>query len=140
MLAIRAPIASYVRLLRGQDDPDRLFFERLLVMEGDTELGLLVKNALDRVSPPIPTRLLDFEARLKAVREFRQLPEAESLAAANKRIRNILRKAEEQIVAKIQEEKAKNDKLQAVIAADPDLVYFAVYWNKAHIIAHRLRD
>lgn len=24
-------------------------------------------------------------------------------------------------------------------AADPDLVYFAVYWNKAHIIAHKLR-
>ncbi len=28
----------------------------------------------------------------------------------------------------------------ATLAAEPDLVYFAVYWNKAHIIAHRLRD
>ena len=26
------------------------------------------------------------------------------------------------------------------MSAAPDLVYFAVYWNKAHIIAHRLRD
>ena len=50
-LAIRAPIASYVRLLRGQDDPDRLFFERLLVMEGDTELGLVLKNTLDAIGP-----------------------------------------------------------------------------------------
>ena len=41
--------------------------------------------------------LLDFDARLKAVAEFARLPEAEALAAANKRIRNILRKAEDTI-------------------------------------------
>ncbi|WNV03073.1 glycine--tRNA ligase subunit beta [Candidatus Methylospira mobilis] len=41
-----------------------------------------------------PQLLTDFELRLKAVAEFRTLPEAESLAAANKRIRNILRKNE----------------------------------------------
>ncbi|MGQ9584517.1 MAG: branched-chain amino acid ABC transporter substrate-binding protein [Anaerolineae bacterium] len=29
--------------------------------------------------------------------------------------------------------------VQTVVDADPDLVYFAVYWNKAHIIAHKLR-
>jgi branched-chain amino acid transport system substrate-binding protein len=33
-----------------------------------------------------------------------------------------------------------DDLIEAVVAADPDLVYFAVYWNKAHIITHRLRD
>ncbi|KXJ39651.1 MAG: glycine--tRNA ligase subunit beta [Methylothermaceae bacteria B42] len=37
--------------------------------------------------------LLDFLHRIEAVHAFRQLPEAESLAAANKRIRNILRKS-----------------------------------------------
>ncbi|NEX18766.1 glycine--tRNA ligase subunit beta [Thiorhodococcus mannitoliphagus] len=36
----------------------------------------------------------DLDRRVKAVAEFRQLPAAESLAAANKRIRNILVKAE----------------------------------------------
>lgn len=41
-----------------------------------------------------PTQPLDFDTRLKAVKEFRLLPEAESLAGANKRIRNILRKSE----------------------------------------------
>jgi len=42
-----------------------------------------------------PTRPLDFDQRMHAVHDFRQLPEADSLAAANKRIRNILRKAQE---------------------------------------------
>lgn len=41
-----------------------------------------------------PTRPLDFDRRVRAVNAFRQLPEAASLAAANKRIRNILKKVE----------------------------------------------
>jgi glycyl-tRNA synthetase beta chain len=41
-----------------------------------------------------PTRPLDFDRRVRAVDAFRQLPEAASLAAANKRIRNILKKIE----------------------------------------------
>jgi glycyl-tRNA synthetase beta chain len=41
-----------------------------------------------------PRRPMDFDSRLAAVRAFRRLPESASLAAANKRIRNILRKAE----------------------------------------------
>ena len=40
-----------------------------------------------------PHSLLDFRARLLAVGQFAQLPEAEALAAANKRIANILRGA-----------------------------------------------
>ncbi len=40
-----------------------------------------------------PGRPLDFDARLRAVDAFRRLPEAASLAAAHKRIANILRKA-----------------------------------------------
>jgi glycyl-tRNA synthetase beta chain len=40
-----------------------------------------------------PVQPLDFDQRIAAVATFRDLPEAESLAAANKRIRNILRKA-----------------------------------------------
>ncbi len=41
-----------------------------------------------------PSRPLDFDQRMQAVRAFNDLPEAENLAAANKRIRNILRKSE----------------------------------------------
>ncbi len=39
-----------------------------------------------------PTRPLDFDRRVKAVEAFRQLPEAQALAAANKRVSNILTK------------------------------------------------
>jgi predicted lipid carrier protein YhbT len=55
-LRIRAPAASYARLGRGEDDPERLFFERALVMEGDSELGLVLKNTLDAIGPLWPRR------------------------------------------------------------------------------------
>ena len=55
-LRIVAPASSYLRLLRGEDDPDRLFFERALVREGDTELGLVLKNTLDAIGPLWPRR------------------------------------------------------------------------------------
>jgi predicted lipid carrier protein YhbT len=42
-----------------KEDPDTLFFSRRLLMEGDTELGLLVKNTLDAMElPPLDWRLL----------------------------------------------------------------------------------
>jgi glycyl-tRNA synthetase beta chain len=42
-----------------------------------------------------PSNLVDFDARLRAIVEFAKLAEAEALAAANKRIGNILRQAAE---------------------------------------------
>ncbi|MEE8342407.1 MAG: glycine--tRNA ligase subunit beta [Gammaproteobacteria bacterium] len=42
-----------------------------------------------------PRRPRDFDKRVRAVSEFRTFPESESLAAANKRIRNILKKTDE---------------------------------------------
>lgn len=53
-LRIAAQGHGWWRLLRGLDDPDRLFFDRVLVMEGDTELGLLLKNSLDALGPLWP--------------------------------------------------------------------------------------
>lgn len=41
-------------------DPDTLFFQRRLVIEGDTELGLEVKNVMDAIDPemmPAPLRI-----------------------------------------------------------------------------------
>ena len=48
-----------------------------------------------------PTRPVDFDARLAAVAAFAELPEAEALAAANKRISNILRKSGEAVSAPV---------------------------------------
>ena len=44
-----------------------------------------------------PTRPADFDARVRAVSHFRTLDSAEALAAANKRVTNILAKAEDDI-------------------------------------------
>lgn len=55
-LRIAARAAGWWRLARGLDDPDRLFFDRVLVMEGDTELGLLLKNSLDALGPIWPVK------------------------------------------------------------------------------------
>jgi len=51
------------------------------------------QDVFDAVWAQRPTRLLDFHQRLLACRDFRALPDAPALAAANKRIGNILRKA-----------------------------------------------
>ncbi|MDO8843779.1 MAG: glycine--tRNA ligase subunit beta [Methylicorpusculum sp.] len=50
-------------------------------------------DEFDAVYTIMPREPLDFMQRLQAVKLFRQLPEAESLAGANKRIRNILKKS-----------------------------------------------
>ncbi|MBS0308594.1 MAG: SCP2 sterol-binding domain-containing protein [Proteobacteria bacterium] len=59
-LLIAASAQDFLLLARRQEDPDTLFFSRRLIMEGDTELGLLVKNTLDAIEfPPFdPSRLL----------------------------------------------------------------------------------
>ena len=51
VVRISAPLDTYWRLARGTDDADRLFFERALMMEGDTEIGLVIKNTLDAIGP-----------------------------------------------------------------------------------------
>lgn len=49
-------------------------------------------NLVEAVASLKPTQPLDFDRRVKAVAAFRELTAAESLAAANKRISNILKK------------------------------------------------
>lgn len=44
---IRGSLAAFKTLSERQQDPDQLFFQRKLVIEGDTELGLGLKNLLD---------------------------------------------------------------------------------------------
>jgi predicted lipid carrier protein YhbT len=52
-LTISASAHDFVLLARRQEDPDTLFFNRRLAMEGDTELGLLVKNTIDAIELPV---------------------------------------------------------------------------------------
>lgn len=71
-----------------------------------------------------PASLYDFDRRIDAIGTFAQLPEAEALAAANKRIRNILRKAEGEIPGMIDpallREPAESELAEAVTAAIDD--------------------
>jgi predicted lipid carrier protein YhbT len=52
-VTITADASTFVSLALRQDDADTLFFSRRLMMEGDTELGLLVKNTLDALDPGV---------------------------------------------------------------------------------------
>lgn len=46
-LTIQASIYDFLTLAARQEDPDTLVFQRRLVMQGNTELGLELKNFLD---------------------------------------------------------------------------------------------
>jgi glycyl-tRNA synthetase beta chain len=73
---------------------DRL---RAYYQESGVEIDLI-----DAVLATRPTRLLDLDRRIQACRIFRRLPEAESLAAANKRIGNILKKTDQNIPGNVE--------------------------------------
>ncbi|MBK9131637.1 MAG: glycine--tRNA ligase subunit beta [Gammaproteobacteria bacterium] len=64
------------------------------------EAGMNIE-AFEAVLARRPARPLDFDARVHAVVRFQSMPEAASLAAANKRIGNILRKAEDDIPGEV---------------------------------------
>jgi glycyl-tRNA synthetase beta chain len=78
---------------------------------------------VDAVVSLLPQRLAEVPKRLAAVRAFAALPEAPALAAANKRVGNILKKAEGAVDAKVNtallqvdEEKALHSAINSVAA------------------------
>ena len=72
-LTISATTRDYLALALREEDPDTLFFSRRLLMEGETDLGLLVKNTLDAVDWDA------LQAKLAALR----LPGMPALSAHN---------------------------------------------------------
>jgi glycyl-tRNA synthetase beta chain len=70
------------------DDLEAFIFDRYRNQLATTFQREVVDAVVD-IRPP----LNEVPSRVQAVREFKALPEAESLAAANKRIVNILRKS-----------------------------------------------
>ena len=71
---------------------DRL---RGLLKDGDGEFGGYAPEVVESVLAQRPVRIDQVPRRLAAVRDFLRLPEALALAAANKRIGNILKKVKE---------------------------------------------
>jgi glycyl-tRNA synthetase beta chain len=72
---------------------------------------------VDAVISQRPKRLADVATRLAAVRAFAQLSEAPALAAANKRVGNILKKAEGTVEAKVDTSKLEAAEEKALHAA-----------------------
>ncbi|SFU60334.1 glycine--tRNA ligase subunit beta [Xenorhabdus koppenhoeferi] len=80
------------------------------------ELGYSV-DTIQAVLARRPTQPADFDARMKAVTHFRTLDEAVSLAAANKRVSNILAKSEEKL----------NDSVQASVLKAAEEIQLATH-------------
>jgi glycyl-tRNA synthetase beta chain len=76
---------------------------------------------VDAVLALRPQRLGDVARRLAAVRAFASLPEAPALAAANKRIGNILKKSEQAVDAHVSELLLQAPAEQALYAAMKDI-------------------
>ncbi len=72
---------------------------------------------VDAVLALRPQRLADIGRRLDAVRAFAALPEAPALAAANKRVGNILKKADGEVLAQVNAALLQEPAEQALAAA-----------------------
>ena len=86
----------------------------------------LSADLVDAVLATRPTRLLDFDKRIRACQVFRDLPEATALAAANKRIANILKKTEQAIPEAIDKallnDAAEKQLAEQLAALKPDVL------------------
>ncbi|WP_349741847.1 glycine--tRNA ligase subunit beta [Roseateles cavernae] len=95
---IAAAVPAFGRLI---EDPSAklvdFVFDRVAVSWRD----VYTAQEVDAVLALRPLRLAEVTKRLEAVRAFAALPEAASLAAANKRIGNILKKSETAVDARI---------------------------------------
>jgi glycyl-tRNA synthetase beta chain len=95
--AYRAQGVALAPLASLRDQLYDFLMDRLRVYYQERNIGVEI---FESVLARRPSRPFDLDARIRAVEAFRALPEAESLAAANKRISNILKKAEEEIPAR----------------------------------------
>lgn len=48
-VSIGGNLNEFIRLAARMEDPDTLFFQRRLTIEGDTEMGLEIKNLIDSI-------------------------------------------------------------------------------------------
>ncbi len=118
-LDLQALIDQAVSLLKGKltakETATQVFIflmERLRAYYQDQGVAYDTFEAVLGVKPAKP---IDFHDRVQAIGAFRQMAEAESLAAANKRISNILKKAEVKIPAQY-DDKLLQDKEEKDLA------------------------
>jgi len=96
--------------------------ERLRAYYLDGGAGFTVTTEMfDAVLATRPESPLDFDARLRALAEFLELPDAASLAAANKRIANILRKNPDTVIDHVSDALLR-DPAEQILAEQVDAI------------------
>ena len=113
LLQAEAALGDLLREPDARRQVKQFLMERLKVMLTDEGVDGRLFEAVAAVKP---ATLPDLEARIQAVRDFLALPEAESLAAANKRIRNILKKSKDPIPDQVDAKLLREDAEQALFA------------------------
>jgi glycyl-tRNA synthetase beta chain len=104
---------------KAQADALQFVEGRYRAMYEDQGVSVDVIQAVQVLSPASP---LDFDDRIKAVSHFKTLPEAQALAAANKRVANILAKEGNvtgEVDASLLTEQAEKDLYQALQTVSP---------------------
>lgn len=104
---------------KAQSDSLQFVQGRYRAMYEDQGLTVDVIQAVQALNPASP---LDFDYRVKAVSHFKTLAEAQALAAANKRVANILAKegnVSGEVDANLLSEQAEKDLYQALQAISP---------------------
>jgi len=100
--AITVAVTQYAQQISlAADLPSQVqefIFDRLRARYEDEGIDVAVYQSVRAIAPASP---LDFDQRVQAVQHFRRLPEAEALAAANKRVSNLLTKAEMEVSSQI---------------------------------------
>ncbi|MES9945735.1 MAG: SCP2 sterol-binding domain-containing protein [Candidatus Thiodiazotropha sp.] len=74
-LRITGSVYDYLLLISGKEDPDTLFFQRHLIMDGDTGLGVHLKNVLSAIEMdqlPLPADIRPYIERF--IRVYENLP------------------------------------------------------------------
>ena len=99
--------------VKAQHEALNFIEARYRAMYEDQGVAIDVIQSVQALSPKSP---LDFDHRVKAVNHFETLPEAQALAAANKRVANILAK-EGQIVGDVDTSLLVEDAEKALFAA-----------------------
>ncbi|VAW76218.1 Glycyl-tRNA synthetase beta chain [hydrothermal vent metagenome] len=89
--------AGFEKGIKAGDSIDAVFAYIMDRLRAYYQESGISADLVDAVLATRPTRLLDFDRRIQACRVFRDLPESTALAAANKRIANILKKTEQAI-------------------------------------------
>lgn len=100
-------------------------------------------NTVNAVMAIRPTQPLDFDQRIKAVQHFQTLPESESLSAANKRVKNILAKADvavpDTIDSKLLQDSEEKALAQTIATVETELADINNYQQRLTRLA-ALRD